>query len=135
MILKSLCVVFREPRIQFRICSLYFGWNHQGQTSDLQPQNLGGHKAVVRPVPIPNTAVKHSLADGSSPIGSARVGSRQSLQLSRRLFSGFFCRLYPRQAIPIRSGAVPLRSLYNRKGRTRFRLCLPATVPLLDSTK
>ena len=26
--------------------------------------NLGGHKAVVRPVPIPNTAVKHSLANG-----------------------------------------------------------------------
>ena len=39
---------------------------------------LGGHKAVVRPDPIPNSAVKHSLADGSSPIGSARVGSRQS---------------------------------------------------------
>ena len=38
---------------------------------------LGGHKAVVRPDPIPNSAVKHSLADGSSPIGSARVGSRQ----------------------------------------------------------
>jgi hypothetical protein len=44
-------------------------------TSDLRV--LGGHKAVVRPVPIPNTAVKHSIADGSSPIGSARVGSRQ----------------------------------------------------------
>ena len=38
---------------------------------------FGGHKAVVRPDPIPNSAVKHSLADGSSPIGSARVGSRQ----------------------------------------------------------
>jgi hypothetical protein len=33
---------------------------------------------VVRPDPIPNSAVKHSLADGSSPIGSARVGRRQS---------------------------------------------------------
>jgi hypothetical protein len=32
---------------------------------------------VVRPVPIPNTAVKHCRADGSSPIGSARVGRRQ----------------------------------------------------------
>ena len=32
---------------------------------------------MVRPDPIPNSAVKHSLADGSSPIGSARVGSRQ----------------------------------------------------------
>ena len=32
---------------------------------------------MVRPDPIPNSAVKHSLADGSSPIGSARVGCRQ----------------------------------------------------------
>ena len=37
---------------------------------------FGGHKAVVRPVPIPNTAVKHSLADGSGFIDSARVGCR-----------------------------------------------------------
>ena len=37
---------------------------------------------MVRPVPIPNTAVKHSLADGSSCIASARVGSRQSLILA-----------------------------------------------------
>ena len=34
---------------------------------------------MVRPVPIPNTAVKHCRADGSSPIGSARVGRRHSL--------------------------------------------------------
>ena len=39
---------------------------------------FGGHKAVVRPVPIPNTAVKHSIADGSSCIASARVGCRQN---------------------------------------------------------
>src|SRR5208282_5266354 len=38
---------------------------------------FGGHKAVVRPVPIPNTAVKRSLADGSGCIASARVGCRQ----------------------------------------------------------
>src|SRR5512140_2098628 len=44
---------------------------------------FGGHKAVVRPVPIPNTAVKHSLADGSGPIGSARVGCRQLFRKSR----------------------------------------------------
>ena len=34
---------------------------------------------MVRPVPIPNTAVKHSLADGSGCIASARVGCRQFL--------------------------------------------------------
>src|SRR2546430_2265345 len=38
---------------------------------------FGGHKAVVRPDPIPNSAVKHSLADGSGCIASARVGCRQ----------------------------------------------------------
>ena len=37
----------------------------------------GGPEAVVRPVPIPNTAVKHSLADGSGFIDSASVGRRQ----------------------------------------------------------
>ena len=57
---------------------------------------LGGHKAVVRPVPIPNTAVKHSLADGSSSIGSARVGRRQPFkkaEISFRSF-GFFILLH-----------------------------------------
>ena len=52
--------------------------------------HFGGHKAVVRPDPIPNSAVKHSLADGSSPIGSARVGSRQSFKKGRRRFSPAF---------------------------------------------
>ena len=37
----------------------------------------GGPEAVVRPVPIPNTAVKRSLADGSGCIASARVGCGQ----------------------------------------------------------
>ena len=40
---------------------------------------FGGYEAVVRPVPIPNTAVKRSLADGSGFIDSARVGCRQIL--------------------------------------------------------
>jgi hypothetical protein len=38
---------------------------------------FGGHKAVVRPDPIPNSAVKRSLANGSGCIASARVGRRQ----------------------------------------------------------
>src|SRR5215467_11235899 len=60
---------------------LEFAW----ATRDLFPSTLvpryssffGGHKAVVRPDPIPNSAVKHSLADGSGLIDSARVGRRQ----------------------------------------------------------
>ena len=46
---------------------------------------------MVRPVPIPNTAVKHSLADGSGFIDSARVGCRQFFTSGRNtLFRPFF---------------------------------------------
>ena len=51
---------------------------------------FGGLKAVVRPVPIPNTAVKRSVADGSGFIDSARVGRRQSFKKSRNESFGFF---------------------------------------------
>ena len=43
----------------------------------IRNKHFGGITAVVRPVPIPNTAVKHSLADGNGLIDSARVGCRQ----------------------------------------------------------
>ena len=48
----------------------------------VQVQVFGGNTAVVRPVPIPNTAVKRCMADGSGCIASARVGSRQSFNKS-----------------------------------------------------
>lgn len=51
---------------------------------------FGGHKAVVRPVPIPNTAVKHSLADGSGCIASARVGCRQSFKKAGEIILRLF---------------------------------------------
>ena len=51
---------------------------------------FGGNTAVVRPVPIPNTAVKHCKADGSGCIASARVGSRQSFKLKPGDFSPGF---------------------------------------------
>ena len=38
----------------------------------------GGHKAVARPDPFPNSAVKHRIADGSACIACARVGSRRT---------------------------------------------------------
>ena len=47
--------------------------------SDLLPV-FGGLEAVVRPDPIPNSAVKRSVADGSGFKDSARVGSRQIFQ-------------------------------------------------------
>src|SRR2546425_9041652 len=57
--------------------------------NDLTIQRLfGGHKAVVRPDPIPNSAVKRSVADGSACIACARVGSRQIFFFAgRNLFS------------------------------------------------
>ena len=67
----SLCVVFRESPNQF-------GNDLLNLARPARAKQFGGHKAVVRPVPIPNTAVKHSLANGSGCIASARVGCRHS---------------------------------------------------------
>ena len=50
---------------------------------------FGDHKGVVRPVPMPNTAVKRPIADGSGCIASARVGRRQIKKAERNPF-GFF---------------------------------------------
>jgi prevent-host-death family protein len=44
---------------------------------------------VVRPDPIPNSAVKHSLADGSGCIASARVGCRQFFIQKPKCFTAF----------------------------------------------
>ena len=66
--------------------------------SSQRHKHFGGNTAVVRPVPIPNTAVKRCRADGSSPIGSARVGRRQSFnkkpeKISSPAFLFFIVRL------------------------------------------
>ena len=53
-------------------------------------QHFGGITAVVRPVPIPNTAVKHCKADGSGCIASARVGSRQSFKKAGEILLRLF---------------------------------------------
>ena len=45
---------------------------------------------MVRPVPVPNTAVKRCVADGSGFIDSARVGSRQIFPEKPDFESGFF---------------------------------------------
>ena len=37
----------------------------------------GGHGGAVIPVPIPNTEVKGSIAEGSASLGRARVGRRR----------------------------------------------------------
>jgi hypothetical protein len=52
----------------------------RGKIRSQRCKQFGGHKAVVRPDPIPNSAVKRSLADGSGCIASARVGRRQSFK-------------------------------------------------------
>jgi len=85
---------------------------------------FGGLKVVVRPDPIPNSAVKHSLADGSSPIGSARVGSRQFFKKSRRTFLRLFAFDAGQQTAninafdPDRSGTVPCTVLVSPKGKS-----------------
>ena len=50
----------------------------------------GGYKEVARPDPIPNSAVKRFIADGSDCIAFARVGCRQFLFNRTRIESGFF---------------------------------------------
>lgn len=49
---------------------------------------FGDHKVVVLPDPIPNSAVKHHIADGSAGIARVRVGSRQIKKPQHLL--GFF---------------------------------------------
>src|SRR5206468_7789581 len=74
--------------------SLTFDWSgrrsEQPTTGNPQPASIvfGGYKAVVRPVPIPNTAVKRSVADGSACIACARVGSRHFFHARAGLLSG-----------------------------------------------
>ena len=50
----------------------------------------GGYKEVARPDPIPNSAVKRFIADGSDCIAFARVGCRQFLLNRVRLGSVSF---------------------------------------------
>ena len=79
-----LCVVFRERPSQI-------GGRAKARIDLLII--FGGLKAVVRPDPIPNSAVKRSVADGSGFIDSARVGSRQFFKKSRNVRFGFFITL------------------------------------------
>ena len=49
------------------------------KNSALDKQNLSGnHRAVAPPDPIPNSEVKHSIADGSLGSPHARVGHFQA---------------------------------------------------------
>ena len=80
-------------------------WKFELPAAGVRLPFLGGHKAVVRPDPIPNSAVKHSLADGSSPIGSARVGSRQFFNKNPEMILRVFC-LLSRFRNAIRAWAV-----------------------------
>ncbi len=79
---------------------------HQQPVDLFNNQFIGGHKAVARPDPIPNSAVKRSLANGSGCIASARVGRRQffhSINAVLNLKAAFFCFLLSRMALLIRS--------------------------------
>ena len=47
----------------------------------------GGHRGVVTPVPIPNTEVKGSFAEGSAGLARARVGRRRLFYFLLKLTS------------------------------------------------
>src|ERR1700758_5568361 len=57
-------------------------------------QISGDPSAVAPPVPIPNTAVKRCSPDGSTAIGRARVGRRQSKKPHRFYAGGVFSFLH-----------------------------------------
>ena len=46
----------------------------------------GGHRGVVTPVPIPNTEVKGSFAEGSAGLARARVGRRRLFYFLRKVY-------------------------------------------------
>ena len=74
----------------------------------LHLQFYGGHKAVARPDPIPNSAVKHRIADGSACIACARVGSRQTFKSRTSKESGFLLfktKFYQKRTI-LKIGAI-----------------------------
>src|SRR5262249_31613667 len=79
--------------------------------------------AVARPVPIPNTAVKHCRADGSGFIDSARVGRRQIFQKSRdKNLSRLFCF----EASELKSSLRQWRSINQAAAETSHTLfCTP----------
>ena len=61
----------------------------------------GGHRGVVTPVPIPNTEVKGSFAEGSAGLARARVGRR-------RLF--YFCKEVSGRGLPLTKAGVARRA-------------------------
>lgn len=56
----------------------------------LKPNSPGGHSAVEPPVPIPNTEVKCSHADGSATYVCVRVGHCQASHSKSRRSLRFF---------------------------------------------
>ena len=53
-----------------------FDYSDYSDYSIISPKRFfaGGHRGVVTPVPIPNTEVKGSIAEGSAGLARARVG-------------------------------------------------------------
>ena len=70
---QTLCVVLNEHQLTTYLRKMS---GYVSRSLNLK-HFFGGHKAVARPDPFPNSAVKHSIANGSGSIGSARVGCRQ----------------------------------------------------------
>ena len=80
----------------------------------------GGHRGVVTPVPIPNTEVKGSFAEGSAGLARARVGRRRLFSFHSRgirfpdAFSSFMVAGVARRALGTRlrsAFSLPLKGL------------------------
>ena len=60
-----------------RVCAIFSGRRWLDCPPLFANRFFGGHEAAVRPDPIPNSAVKRCIADGSACIARARVGCRR----------------------------------------------------------
>ena len=81
------------PRISFELVILFSSQLRLGRSEHSTIRTFehsiislfaGGHRGVVIPVPIPNTAVKGPIAEGSAGVARARVGRRRLFYFSIR---------------------------------------------------
>ena len=128
--------VARDESFRFR-CSLTFSGSVgvRGISPSLATRHpsrfFGGHKAVVRPDPIPNSAVKHSLADGSGCIASARVGCRQIfLEKAETQVSAFSLDKLPGLAEAFRLEISSWRIIQLESPRKAFAVAIAEAVPV-----
>ena len=86
----------------------------------------GGHRGVVTPVPIPNTEVKGSIAEGSAGLARARVGRRRLFYFFASLRGGFSFSWWRRRTPRRQDAGTPGRQDARTPGRQRALWLLEA---------